>query len=189
MNLALKRKMTVAEFLEWAEAQPEGDFELVDGQIVAMVQERALHNLAKMAVARALQDAVAAAGLDCTVYTDGMTVEIDTHTARGPDALVQCGTPVDFDSMIVQDPLIAVEVVSPSSERRDTDAKLVDYFSLPSIRHYLIFFPQKGAVVHHAKDDRGGIATNILHSGTIRLDPPGMDLPLEDVLSVGRDLG
>jgi Uma2 family endonuclease len=74
MNLALKRKMTVAEFLEWAEAQPEGDFELVDGQIVAIVQERALHNLAKMAVARALQDAVAAAGLDCTVYTDGKSI-------------------------------------------------------------------------------------------------------------------
>jgi Uma2 family endonuclease len=56
MNVALKR-MTVEEFLEWAETQSEGNFELVDGQIVTMVQERALHNLAKIAVWQSLRDA------------------------------------------------------------------------------------------------------------------------------------
>ena len=185
MNLALKQRMTVAEFLEWAEGQ-DGDFELVDGQAVAMVRERALHNLAKMAVARALQDAVEAAKVSCTVYTDGMTVEVDEHTARGPDALVQCGHPIDLDSMVADSPLIVVEVVSPTSEWRDTDAKLVEYFSVPSIRHYLIVFPQKGVVVHHSRAAEGQIATQFARSGSIHLDPPGIALTLEGILAAGR---
>jgi Uma2 family endonuclease len=186
MTLALKQRMTVAEFLEWAERQPEGDFELVDGVVVAMARERALHNLAKMAAFRALQDAVGAAGAPCTVYTDGMTVEIDNHTARGPDALVQCGRPIDLDSMIADNPLIVVEVVSPTSERRDTDAKLVEYFSVLSIRHYLIFFPHKGVVVHHAKDAKGKVTTNFVHSGSIALEPPGISVSVDATLALGR---
>ncbi len=90
MTVALKQRMTVAEFLEWAERQPDGDFELVDGAIVAMVRERALHNLAKVAVVRALQDAVEAAHVSCTVYGDGMTVGIDDHTG----ARSRCARPV-----------------------------------------------------------------------------------------------
>lgn len=186
MNLALKR-MTVAEFLEWAESQPEGDFELVDGQVVAMVQERALHNLAKMAVARALQDAVGAAGLSCIVYTDGMTVEITEHTARGPDAIVQCNEPVDLDSMVVRNPLIVVEVVSPTSERRDTDAKLVEYFSVSSIMHYLIVFPHKRVVVHHQRGSQDRIETALVRSGEIILRPPGIVVPIDAILDVGFD--
>ena len=185
MNLALKQRMTVPEFLEWAEGQ-DGDFELVDGQVVAMVGERALHNLAKMAVARALQDAVDAAKVSCTVYTDGMTVGVDEHTVRGPDALVQCGQPIDLDSMVADSPLIVVEAVSPTSERRDTDANLVDYFSVPSIMHYLIVFPHKGVAVHHMRAAEGQISTQFVRSGSIRLDPPGITVGLEGILAVGR---
>ena len=185
MNVALK-KMTVAEFLDWAEAQPEGRFELVDGQVVAMVQERALHNLAKMEVTRALQDGVNAAGLPCTVYTDGMMVEIDEHGARGPDAILTCGQPIDYDAMIVENPLVLVEVVSPTSETRDTDSKLVEYFLIPSVQHYLIFFPHKGVVVHHARSIGGGVATEFFYGGVIALNPPGLLLSVDRVLELGR---
>ena len=101
---------------------------------------------------RALDDAIKRAGLPCTVFTDGMTVVIDNETSREPDAAVQCGVAVDLDSMVLQAPLIVVEITSPSSERDDTGDKLVEYFSVPSIRHYLIVNPAKNVVVHHARD-------------------------------------
>jgi len=185
MPLALQQKMTVSEFLQWAERQTEGDYELVDGVIVPMARERALHNLAKMEVFLALQNAIGAAKVPCTVYTDGMTVEIDEHTARGPDALVQCGRPIDLDAMVADNPLIVVEVVSPTSERRDTDAKLVEYFAVPSIRHYLIFFPHKGVVVHHAKNAQDQVSTRFFHSGSITLDPPGIAISIDEILALG----
>ena len=183
MTAQPKSRMTVSEFLAWAAAQPRGRYELVRGKIVAMAPERVRHNLVKLAVARALGDAVARKGLPCTVFTDGMTVIIDNETSREPDAAVQCGVVADLDTMILEAPLIVVEVASPSSERDDTGDKLVEYFSVPTIRHYLIVNPQKNVVVHHARNDAGEIATRVQSDGELTFDPPGIAVPVEPLLS------
>jgi Uma2 family endonuclease len=176
------RRMTVPEFLAWASAQPRGRYELVRGEVVAMAPERARHNLIKAAVFLALKDAVARAGLPCTVFTDGMTVVIDNDHAREPDAAVQCGVATDLDSMILEQPLIVVEITSPSSERDDTGEKLVEYFSVPSIHHYLIVNPVKKVVIHHARSPAGDIATRFLRSGELDLTPPGIAVPVQALL-------
>jgi len=173
--------MTVPEFLAWA-IERRGRYELVRGEVVAMAPERARHNLVKAAVFRALDDAVKRAGLPCTVFTDGMTVVIDDEHAREPDAAVQCEVATDLDSMILEAPLIVVEITSPSSERDDTGEKLVEYFSVPSIRHYLIVNPAKKVIVHHGRDEAGAISTRILHAGELDLTPPGITVPVRELL-------
>jgi Uma2 family endonuclease len=177
-----KARMKVPEFLTWAEAQSRGRFELVEGEVVAMSPERLRHNLVKLEVALALREAIRAAKLPCIVFTDGATVVINDYTAREPDASVQCGIDIDLNSMILEAPLIVVEVVSPSSERDDTHTKLIEYFSVPSIRHYLIILPEKRVVVHHQRNDGGDIATRIVHDGEIALTPPGMTVPVVALL-------
>ena len=175
-------RMTVAEFLDWAATQPRGRFELVGGKVVAMAPERARHNLLKAAVFRALDDAVRSAGLPCTVFTDGMTVVIDNEHAREPDAAVQCGVPTNLESMILEAPLIVVEVTSPSTERDDTGDKLVEYFAVASIRHYLVVDATRQVVVHHARNADGEIVTRVASSGEISLTPPGMTVPVSQLL-------
>ena len=111
-----------------------------------------------------------------------MTVVIDNEHSREPDAAVQCGVSTDLDSMILEAPLIVVEVTSPSSERDDTGDKLVEYFSVSSIRHYLIVNPAKQVVVHHARDEVGEISTRIMSAGQLDLTPPGMTVPVRELL-------
>jgi len=183
MNAPLpKARMKVNEFLAWADEQPDGRYALVDGEIIAMSPERARHNLVKLAVARVLGDAVTAAGVPCTVFTDGVSIVIDDQNTREPDASVQCGVDIDFDSMILEAPIIVVEVASPSSEQVDTESKLVEYFSVASIRHYLIVFPEKRVVVHHQRNETGDITTRIVHEGEITLTPPGLTVPVKALL-------
>jgi Uma2 family endonuclease len=177
-----KVRMKVDEFLAWAGAQGRGRYELVDGEIVAMSPQRARHNLVKLSAAVALRDAVLAAKLPCTVFTDGISVVIDDQNTREPDASVQCGMEVNLDSMIIDSPLIVVEVVSPSSEHDDTEVKLVEYFSVPSIRHYLVILSEKRVVVHHQRRNAGNIDTRIAHDGDIVLTPPGMTIPVAALL-------
>ncbi len=168
-----KVRMKVDDFLAWSERQPDDRYELVDGEIVAMTRDTVRHNRTKFAVARALEDAARAAGLPCMVFIDGVGVAINDRTLRIPDVLVQCGAEPNPDALIVESPLIVVEVVSPSSERDDVETKLVDYFSVASIRHYLIIFSEKRVVVHHQRNNAGDIATRIAHDGDIVLSPPG----------------
>lgn len=184
MTAQPKIRMTVDEFIPWAMAQPRGRFELVKGQVVAMAPERARHNLLKAAAFTALSAAVEKAGLPCTVFTDGMTVRIDADTAREPDASVQCGVALDLDSLELEAPLIVVEVTTPSSELADTSTKLVEYFSVPSIRHCLIVDSKTGAVIHHARGEGNAANTLILTAGEIRLDPPGLVLMADSLLQL-----
>ena len=176
------RRMSVAEFLDWAKAQPRGRYELVQGEVVAMAPERLRHLIVKGAVFRALGDAVKRAGLPCTVFPDGATVVVDGEHAREPDAAVQCGVAFDPNSVVLEAPLVVVEITSPSSERGDTGEKLVEYFSVPSIRHYLIVNPTKKVVIHHARSEGGDISTRIASSGEVDLTPPGMKIPVAELL-------
>jgi Uma2 family endonuclease len=111
---------------------------------------------------------------------DGMTVRVDQDTAHEPDALVYCGREIPSASLEVPNPLILVEVLSPSTRHIDASAKLAGYLSLPSVAHYLIVDPDKPLVIHHARGEGDAIATRILSGGTLRLDPPGLDVAIED---------
>lgn len=175
MSATLPRHMSADEFLVWAMAQPEGArYELVAGQVVAMAPERAIHGRIKGNVHFAFRLAIRDANLACETFVDRMAVRVDATTLYEPDVLVRCGAPVDDQALEVTDPLIVVEVVSPSSQKRDTGSKLEDYFRIPSVRHYLIIKTENTAIIHHQRDETGVITTAIVRDGTLRLDPPGM---------------
>ena len=177
--------MTIDEFLAWAMEQP-GRYELEGGHAVAMAPERLGHVLAKAAAFDALRTAVAAAGLPCRALPDGAAVRIDAKTLYEPDALVFCGEAPPRDALAIVSPTVVVEVISPSTGRRDHHEKLIGYFAVPSIHHYLIVDAERRVLVHHAR--RGvEIATRILHGGPLRLDPPGLELSVEDLFGSPSD--
>src|ERR1700722_8301821 len=91
-NLATKR-MTVPEFLAWAETQENPHYELIDGQPVAMAPERSEHVRAKRYAANALEAAIRTAGVACEAFVDGLAVAVDGSTAYVPGALLHCGGP------------------------------------------------------------------------------------------------
>ena len=172
--------MNSDEFIAWAMEQPKRPrYELVAGELIAMAPERAVHARVKHRVARALETALAASGHACEVFPDGMAVKVDDAVTYQPDALVRCGDPLPDDAVKITDPMIVVEVLSPSSLARDTGAKLEDYFRLPSVRHYLIVKTENRTVVHHRRDDDGMIQTRIVRSGALGLEPPGIIISVE----------
>lgn len=176
MNIALRQPMTVDEYLAWADAQPERQrSELINGQVVAIASERVVHNRVKGRVYLALSQSMAAAGVVGEVFTDGMTVPIDDHTAYEPDALVRCGAPLPPDQLKVTDPVIVVEVKSPTTAHMDTSAKLFGYFKLASVHHYLFIDPDARTITHHERISDGTIARRDVTSGRLRFDPPGIE--------------
>lgn len=180
MNLADKSTMTAAEFIRWTGNLPEGKrFELVDGEPVAMSPERNRHNLVKADCWLALRQAVRLAGIDCTVLSDGATVKVDEGNVYEPDVTIQCGKPIDLDETTAQHPTILVEVLSPSTKSVDSSGKLLGYFQLPSVEHYLVVDPAKFAVIHHYRSG-DGIGTALFREGSIKLEPPGLVLDIAE---------
>lgn len=177
MSASALPRMTADEFIAWAMEQPESEhYELVAGEIVAMAPERLGHVRAKMRVTQRLTEAISSAGLPCEAFIDGVVVQADNATVYEPDALVRCGPPLGDDVIKVTDPMIVVEVLSPSTRSVDTGLKFTDYFRIPSVRHYLLVRAENGTVVHHARDADGTIRSRIISDGKLVLDPPGIEL-------------
>ncbi|MGH7248112.1 MAG: Uma2 family endonuclease [Pseudomonadota bacterium] len=179
MNIAVRRSMTVDEYLAWSDSQSERlRTELINGQVVTMPAERFLHTRVKANVYLALRRAIEAARLPCEALPDEPAVRIDNHTVYEPNAVVFCGDAPPPTSMLVPSPVILVEVLSPTTTHHDTSAKLIGYFKLPSVAHYLVIDPEARTVTHHSR----GEMPNLLSRGPLRLDPPGLNLTVEDLL-------
>jgi Uma2 family endonuclease len=180
-NLAIKR-MTIPEFLAWSETQENGRYELIDGHPVAMAPERSEHVEAKLLAAMALRAAIQRSGVACQAFVDGLAVAIDQSTGYVPDALVNCGDPVPRDSMTAPNPVIVVEVLSPSTRGIDTTVKLAGYFRVPSLRHYLIVDLERRHVVHYRKQADGTVTVAVMTDGEIAFDPPGISIAVASLL-------
>jgi Uma2 family endonuclease len=168
----MAQRLTREEFRRWTETQT-GRFERVGGQPVCMAPERAVHARLKARVWRALDAAIRDTGLDCEALPDGMTIEIDDDTDYEPDAVVNCGPRIDPDAIVAANPVVVVEVLSPSTQSVDSSDKLADYFRVPSIQHYLIVRARRREVIHHMRSG-DEIISRPINIGAIRMDPPGI---------------
>jgi Uma2 family endonuclease len=176
---ALKR-MNAREFLDWAQSQERGRYELLRGEIVAMAPERAEHGRVKARIWRALADAIDRTASPCEAFVDSLGVAIDEFTVYQPDALVNCGEAIPPDALLAPAPMVIVEVISPSSRRLDTNAKLADYFRIASVRHYLVVDCIRRLVIHYSRqDDRVSVA--FIKEGAIVLDQPGLSIQIAEI--------
>ena len=186
MSTAVKRdlpkNLTVDEYLAWAKENP-GRYELHDGEIVAMSPQRAEHADVKFAVQNELRRSIVTAKLPCKMMPDGMTVRITKTRAYEPDALVYCGKEIAGDAWEIPNPVIVVEVASPSTAQYDANEKLAGYFSVPSVMHYMLLTPTGPPAILHSRQPNGTILTSILHSSAFRLDPPGLELDVARCLT------
>src|SRR5581483_946531 len=182
MNVALPRSLNVDQFLAWAVQQVEGKYELIDGVVIMQQSQRWGHSRVKFEVAVALRQALRNAGLPYFVGADGPTVRINEGKAFVPDALVAPLPEPALDSLEIPDPVIVVEVLSPSTARIDATTKLRGYFEVPSVQHYLILDPEDRTVTHH-KRGATAIETRVLGEGTLPLDPPGLVINVGDLFA------
>ena len=121
--------------------------------------------LAKLNAVIALRDAVGARGLACRAFPDGMAVRVERpdglRARRAGPVRTAAARRCDRGA----DPVIVVEVVSPSSRGIDRGRQARGYFSLPSVRHYLIVDTDKQVVIHHRRDEEGRSASGSSATG------------------------
>lgn len=174
--------ITTAEFATWYAQQPDGErYELCSGVVYRMQAERLAHARMKFRVAQQLASGVAAKRLPCETLGDGMAVRIDGDNQFEPDALVRCGPRLPDDTVVLDDPIIVVEVTSPSTQHLDVLMKFMRYFNNPRIVHYVIVMMAERGIIHHRRADDGQIISRSHEAGVVHLDPPGLVLDVDEL--------
>ena len=186
MNEFAIKPMTVDEFLVWSARQDKGRYELQDGWVIMQQAQNWGHASLKVRMYSILKAAIERAGVPFYAAPDGMTVRIAKKIAYEPDALVAPLPMPDDTSLEISNPVIVVEVLSPSSIKRDLADKLAGYFQVASIQHYLVLDPNEKEIIWHQRSKAGGLETPVsLKAGVLRLEPMGIEIKVEDVFSIG----
>jgi Uma2 family endonuclease len=158
MPTALRRPepVTIESFDAFVEAQADTAlFELVEGVIVMMTNPTEVQEQIATNIGAPLKLAMDARG--CRSYQGGMRVQRsddprDTDKTR-PDVVVRCG--VLGRKNYITDPLVVVEVLSPTTIDIDRGPKLDFYKSLPTVRHIALVYQDQMRVEHYRRGEHG----------------------------------
>ena len=170
-------------FSTGARSRPDdARYELVAGAPLRLMAPTNLrHAQIQSNASQALRGALAEAGLPCRVYDagPGVAIGMDDDECRIPDVVVTCATEIDETARLVPDPVIVVEVASPSTRLADINDKVEFYGGITSVQHYLVIEQDRRRAVYHGRGPSGGLEPRIVRGGEIVLDPPGLRLALE----------
>lgn len=170
-------RLSVEEYLAY-ERESDCRHELVGGYLHGMTGAR--DRLGEIAVnlLPALYRHLRPGG--CRVYGANLKIRVGDDFLY-PDLFVRC-TRERGDPYFKTDPLLAIEVLSPNTQRYDKGDKRLAYQSLPSLQEYVLVTQDAPQVEVLARTDAGW-ETRIYESldATLTLSSIGLSLPLSEI--------
>lgn len=181
MNIQLPTHMDKAAFLAWGQRREER-CELVGGRVVMMVNTSRAHGIIVMNLASLLRAQLVPT--QWTVFAE-FGLDAGPATLRYPDILVDRagGAPGDYTASA---PVLAAEVLSPSTAAIDLGDKASEYLQIPSLAAYLVFAQDEAKAWVWVRGERGfppGPDVTAGEDQIVRVAALGLTLPLATVYS------
>lgn len=167
------------EFLAWEERQAER-YELVGGVVRLMSGGTANHDLVAMNIGGALRAALR--GAPCFVHGSNLKVRSPDRAVMYPDVFVRCGTNRG-DAQVVDDPVLVVEVLSPSTRRDDLTLKRWAYQAIPTLQAVMLVSADTAAIELAEREPDGSWRSRHYRGldATVPLAALGIELPAAEV--------
>jgi Uma2 family endonuclease len=137
------------EYLE-GEIDAEVRHEYVYGEVFALAGGSVTHNVIAANVVHLL---VSAAGSDCRAYGSDMKLRVEEQLFYYPDAMVVCKPPAD--DLYETSPCVVVEIISPSTARKDRLEKRFAYLALRDLQLYLLIDSRRREVTGYYRQPQG----------------------------------
>lgn len=182
--------MTTEEFLAWDGGGHAGKLELVDGVVRAMAPASATHAIIQLNIGTAFNTHLRSRNSPCRAGTEAPIVPPmgKRANARAPDVSVTCAPPTD--SPTFDDPVLIVEVISPSNEA-ETWESIRALAGLPALQEILVVQSTR-VEVHVFRRDAGGAWPSdpvvwgpggVAHLTSIDLDLPVAEIYRQTLLA------
>ncbi|MEP7341201.1 MAG: Uma2 family endonuclease [Acidobacteriota bacterium] len=178
------RKYTVEEYIELFKNSDER-FEYFDGEIVSMAAGKAAHEDIASNLIFNLRDKLKERS--CRIAGGGLAIKtVKAPPFRLADVSVVCGERIIEEMLGIEmlvNPLLIIEVLSPSTAEYDRDRKFIAYKSIESFREYLLVVQERAHVIQYVRqpndkwlrDDIIGLESEV------RLESVGITLSLKDI--------
>ena len=176
MDLAVRKPMSLAEFLEWEDQQGlryEFDGVKPSAMTGGTVGHTTIQGNLAVAVGGRLK------GKPCRFYGSDLKIRVADDHIRYPDGLVVCSR-VDRTAKVVHDPVVIFEVLSPSTGDKDRIVKAREYQATPSVKLYVMLEQDCiGATVHIQAQDGWSVLV-LKDDETLVMPEIGLAIPLAE---------
>jgi len=160
----LIKPISIEEYLA-IEEQGEERHEYYHGAIESMVGGTARHNKITTAITSILRSHLKGKG--CSIFSSDMKI-FANDVFYYPDVMVVCNS-VDPESLYQTEPIVLVEVLSKSTEKKDRLEKLVAYQSIKTVSEYIIVSQERMAVDVYTRQADGWQLDSLLENDLISI--------------------
>lgn len=156
MSTEAKHRYSLEEYLA-LERESEVKHEYWNGEIFAMSGGTLGHDQIMGNAFELLREQLR--GKTCRVFTNNMQIKVPAAPPyRYADGSVVCGS-VEVERLngndLLLNPILLIEVLSPTTESFDRVNKFTYYKTIPSFREYLLIAQHRPHVTHYVKQDNG----------------------------------
>jgi Uma2 family endonuclease len=180
-STASEHRYTFREYLE-LEADSDQRYEFFNGAVYAMSGGSPDHSRLAANVISVLTAQLA--GKPCQAFTSDLRVRVlETGLATHPDVTVICGNLErdPEDSNTVTNPVVVVEVLSPSTQRYDREEKAAHYRRIPSLASYVLISQEERRLEVFSRNDDASWTLREARAGSVELAAIGCRLSIDDV--------
>ena len=184
MSALPKYKYTLEEYIE-LEKSSEERYEYFDGELFAMAGSSLAHLRIGKNISRHLENRLE--DKPCEAFPFDMRIKVPAAPPyRYPDVTVVCGEPImeNFQGLpMLVNPLVMIEVLSPSTKDYDKDGKFIAYQSIESFQEYLLVAQDVPHVTRYVRQaDNQWLRSDFIGlESSVELKSLGVILPLTDI--------
>jgi Uma2 family endonuclease len=174
---AAQKLMTVAEFLEWDDGT-DTRYELIDGRPVAMAPPAPNHSIIASKIAGALEN-----GLRHPCYASievGVVRPDRSDTLYEADVVVSC-SPWQNGMATIPDPVVVVEVLSPSTIEHDRGLKAYDYSQIDSVQEIVLVSSEQRHIVVWRRRGAKWEVEHLIGDAVLGLESVGLTIPFASI--------
>jgi len=177
--MSIKAKINLLSEQEYLQGELHSDVrhEYLQGYVYAMVGTSKRHNLIAFALGAMLRQHMKS--LPCKVYMSDVKVKINDIFFY-PDLLVSCSDK-NPSPYYETDPVVVVEVLSPSTEAKDRFDKRVVYQRIESLREYVLVEQEKMQIDVYRRMDDGWMLESYAIGDEVAFESIGFTIPIEEV--------
>lgn len=175
MTAALRKPMTLSQFLDWEATQPlryEFDGVYAVARLTGTVAHSAIQGNLAVAVGGRLR------GRRCQFFGHNLKIEASGRI-RYPDGFVTC-THLPGDTTVVRDPVVIFEVISDNTAATDYGTKNEEYAATPSVQRYVILRQNKIAGTMYERIGDDWLGHLLSAASALRMPEIGIEVPLAE---------
>jgi Uma2 family endonuclease len=182
MSAVPKKRWTAEEYLSFERTSDE-KHEFIDGDIYLMTGASREHNLIVFNLAATLGNQLR--GRACEAYANDMRVKLRGQDYAYPDLAIVCAPPEFEDAHVdtLLNPMLLIEVLSPSTEQYDRGKKFESYRALNSLQEYVLIAQDRPHLERYVRQDQGTWLLSEVNDrdASVELSSIGCTLVLVDI--------